>query len=202
MSKREKGDVRLFSLGIGRDVSHALIDGLARVGCGFSQVVSDEREGSKVARMLRGALSAHVVNYRLEWEGKQSTEVVKLQSSPSPITRALRRTSLFDSQANTGLARLIFGCFEFQYPQRDASAVQDSAPLPILLLHCICYPLFRCAPSLARVASRNHGRRRRVGTGDCCAEGPCAGGDDPSACCKEDLAGAEGWNELCAWRSS
>ena len=40
----EKEDVRLFSLGIGRDVSHTLIDGLAIVGHGFSQVVSDEHE--------------------------------------------------------------------------------------------------------------------------------------------------------------
>ena len=50
----EMGDVRLFSLGIGRDVSHSLVDGLARVGRGFSRVVSDEREGmeSKVVRML------------------------------------------------------------------------------------------------------------------------------------------------------
>ena len=96
----KKGDVRLFSLGIGRDVSHALIDGMARVGRGFSQVVSDEREGmeSKVARMLRGGLSAHVVNYRLEWEDKPSTEVVK---KSSPIARAIRRLSLFDSHANT-----------------------------------------------------------------------------------------------------
>ena len=97
----KKGDVRLFSLGIGRDVSHALIDGLARVGRGFSQVVSDEREGmeSKVARMLRGALSAHVVNYRLEWEGKPSVEAVK--KSSTPINRAIRHISLFDSNANT-----------------------------------------------------------------------------------------------------
>jgi len=59
------GDVRLFSLGTKQDVSHALIDGLASVGRGVSQ---DEREGmeSKVARMLRGGLSAHVLNYRLE----------------------------------------------------------------------------------------------------------------------------------------
>ena len=44
----------VWQLGIGRDVSHSPIDGLARVGRGFSQVVSDEREGmeSKVARML------------------------------------------------------------------------------------------------------------------------------------------------------
>ncbi len=97
----EKGDVRLFSLGIGWDVSHALIDGLARVGRGFSQVVSDEREGmeSKVARMLRGGLSAHIINYRLEWEDKPSVEMVKT-SSP-PITRAIRHISLFDSHVNT-----------------------------------------------------------------------------------------------------
>lgn len=106
-----KGDVRLFSLGIGQDVSHALIDGLARVGRGFSQVVSDEREGmeSKVARMLRGALSAHVLNYRVEWEGKPNEEEapgvpgqVQAQTRrPLSITRAVRRISLFDTQANT-----------------------------------------------------------------------------------------------------
>jgi hypothetical protein len=57
-----KGNVRVFSLGIGVDVSHELIDGLARVGKGFSQVVSAETEGieGKVMRMLRGALSLHV----------------------------------------------------------------------------------------------------------------------------------------------
>jgi hypothetical protein len=71
-----KGDIRLFTLGIGRDVSHALVDGLARVGKGFSQVVVDEKEGieAKVIRMLRGALSVHVGDYRLEWEGKPSDE--------------------------------------------------------------------------------------------------------------------------------
>ena len=90
----KKGDVRLFSSGIGQDVNHSLIDGLARVGRGFSQVVSDEREGmvSKLARMLRGRLSAHAVNYRLEWEGKPS---------PSPITRTARRFGPFDLQANS-----------------------------------------------------------------------------------------------------
>ena len=56
---------------------------------GFSQVVSDEREGmeSKVARMLRGALNTHVINYRLEREGKPSVEAVQRNTSSSPITR-------------------------------------------------------------------------------------------------------------------
>ena len=75
---------------------------IARVGRGFSQVMSNKREGieRKVTQMLQGTLSAHVINYRLEWEGKQSMEVVNSQSSPSPITRALRHINLFDSQAN------------------------------------------------------------------------------------------------------
>jgi len=76
------GDVRVFSLGIGADVSHALIDGLARAGKGFSQVVSGETEGieGKVMRMLRGALSLHVGDYRLEWEGKPGDD----ENSPVP----------------------------------------------------------------------------------------------------------------------
>jgi len=50
------GDVHLFNLGTGQDLSHVLIDGLASVGRGFSQVVSDEKEVK--SRMLRGRLSA------------------------------------------------------------------------------------------------------------------------------------------------
>ena len=112
----EKGDVRLFSLGIGLDVSHALIDGLARVGRGFSQVVSDAREGmeSKVARMLRGGLSAHVTNYRLEWEGKPSVEAVR--TSSSPITSAPRHINLFDAQANADSPVSFFDSPDFTIP--------------------------------------------------------------------------------------
>jgi hypothetical protein len=95
-NEMEKGDVRLFSLGIRQDVSHTLIDGLARVSRGFSQVVSNEREGmpveSKDAQMLRGALSTHVLNYRLEWEGKPSAEVAKSKSPPPSMPT--RRISL------------------------------------------------------------------------------------------------------------
>ena len=62
-----KGDVRVFPLGIGNGVSHALIEGLARAGNGFAQAVQDgERIEGCVVRMLRGALSAHVHDYSLE----------------------------------------------------------------------------------------------------------------------------------------
>jgi hypothetical protein len=81
-----KGDIRVFTLGICRDVSHALVDGLARVGKGFSQVVADEREGieGKVTRMLGGALSVHVGDYRLEWERKPSDE--EAPAAPSVLS--------------------------------------------------------------------------------------------------------------------
>ena len=59
--------IRVFSLGIGNAVSHALIEGVARAGNGFSQSVGEnEKLDSKVVRMLKGGLSPHVADYTLE----------------------------------------------------------------------------------------------------------------------------------------
>jgi hypothetical protein len=71
----EKGDVRLFSLGIG-DVSRTVVEAMAKVGRGFAQIVSSEEDniGEKAARMLNGCLSPHVNQYKLEWEGRPSQE--------------------------------------------------------------------------------------------------------------------------------
>jgi hypothetical protein len=61
------GAIRVFSLGIGRDASTALIEGAARAGNGFSQSVGDsERMDKKVIRMLKGALLPHIKDYSLE----------------------------------------------------------------------------------------------------------------------------------------
>lgn len=60
-------NIRVFPLGIGNGVSHALIEGLARAGDGFAQAVQNgERIDTCVVRMLRGALSPHVKDYTLE----------------------------------------------------------------------------------------------------------------------------------------
>ncbi|KAF9435827.1 hypothetical protein BGZ76_005430 [Entomortierella beljakovae] len=65
--KQSKGAVRVFTLGIGNGVSHALIEGVAKAGNGFSQSVGEgEKMDSKVVRMLKGALSPHVSDYTLE----------------------------------------------------------------------------------------------------------------------------------------
>jgi len=59
--------VRVFTLGIGADVSHGLVEGLARSGNGFAQIVAEnEKMSSKVVRMLKAALSPHVTDYTLE----------------------------------------------------------------------------------------------------------------------------------------
>ena len=62
-----KGEIRIFPLGIGHGVSHALIEGVARAGNGFAQTVQDgERLDNRVVRMLKGALTPHVTDYTLE----------------------------------------------------------------------------------------------------------------------------------------
>ena len=61
--------LRLFTLGIGNGVSHALIEGLARVGNGFSQTCSiGEKLDKKVVRMLKGGLSPHLSDCAMEVE--------------------------------------------------------------------------------------------------------------------------------------
>lgn len=71
------GAIRLFTLGIGNDVSHALIEGVARAGNGFAQsVTDDEKMNAKVIRMLKAGLTPHVKDYTLEVKyGKDPDEV-------------------------------------------------------------------------------------------------------------------------------
>lgn len=62
-----KAPIRVFTLGIGNGVSHALIEGVARAGNGFSQAVGEgEKMDSKVVRMLKGSLTPHINDYTLE----------------------------------------------------------------------------------------------------------------------------------------
>lgn len=73
----KKAPVRVFSLGIGSEVSHALVEGAARAGNGFSQTVGEgEKMSSKVVRMLKGALSPHVYDYTLEVKYNGSKETL------------------------------------------------------------------------------------------------------------------------------
>lgn len=60
-------DARVFALGIGSDVSHTLVEGVARAGNGFAQFVNqDEGTDQKVIRMLKGALYPHLTKRTME----------------------------------------------------------------------------------------------------------------------------------------
>lgn len=65
--KASKAGIRVFTLGIGSSVSHALVEGIARAGNGFAQTVGEnEKFDKKVVRMLKGALSPHLKNCEME----------------------------------------------------------------------------------------------------------------------------------------
>jgi len=60
-------NARVFGLGIGSDVSHTLVEGVARAGNGFAQFVTQNEEtDQKVIRMLKGALYPHTKDWSIE----------------------------------------------------------------------------------------------------------------------------------------
>ncbi|KAL6410740.1 hypothetical protein AUP68_07172 [Ilyonectria robusta] len=64
---RSRNAVRVFTLGVGSGASSALIEGVARAGSGFAQMVTNsEQMDKKVVRMLKGALLPHISDYSLE----------------------------------------------------------------------------------------------------------------------------------------
>lgn len=65
--RASKTGLRVFTLGIGMSVSHALVEGIARAGNGFAQTVGEnEKFDKKVVRMLKGALSPHLRDCEME----------------------------------------------------------------------------------------------------------------------------------------
>lgn len=57
------GDVRIFPLGIGGGVSSSLIEGVARAGRGFAQMVaSNEKMDVKIVRMVSAQVGVHIGN--------------------------------------------------------------------------------------------------------------------------------------------
>ncbi|KAG0137422.1 hypothetical protein HOY82DRAFT_582837 [Tuber indicum] len=68
-----KGNLRFFSIGLGPEVSHSLVEGIARIGGGYSQIIADgsdeqDRGGweGKVVKMLKAALTEHIDHYSLQ----------------------------------------------------------------------------------------------------------------------------------------
>ncbi|TGZ80076.1 hypothetical protein EX30DRAFT_364855 [Ascodesmis nigricans] len=71
-SEREKTNmIRIFTIGVGMAVSHELVESVARLGGGYSQIVGTETGTgweNKVVRMLKAALGEHFDDCSLELE--------------------------------------------------------------------------------------------------------------------------------------
>ncbi|KAL8670299.1 MAG: hypothetical protein Q9168_005154 [Polycauliona sp. 1 TL-2023] len=86
--KKSSSKLRLFALGIGEGISHALVEGVARAGNGFAQTVNNnEKLDSKIIRMLKGALSPHTTDYSLEIRYQDADEEFEMVDK---VTDALK----------------------------------------------------------------------------------------------------------------
>ncbi|KAL3678817.1 hypothetical protein R1sor_021773 [Riccia sorocarpa] len=104
----ESGAVRLFSLGIGDGVSHSLVEGLARAGRGYAQIVGvQDKLDEKVVQMLKAALGTHVQDYHLVFPDELSQrkededfEIVEKEESSNSHNSG-KTISLFDPTTDT-----------------------------------------------------------------------------------------------------
>lgn len=82
-----EGRVRFFALGIGRAVSHALVDGIAKAGGGYAEVVQEASHGGwedRVVSMAQAALmSAHLGPLHLEFTIQDTNGNTRSRSSAS-----------------------------------------------------------------------------------------------------------------------
>ncbi|GKT79713.1 von Willebrand domain-containing protein [Colletotrichum tofieldiae] len=141
--RKSKGAIRLFTLGVGQDVSHSLIEGLARAGNGFSQAVSEnEKMSGKVVRMLKGALTPHVNDYSLEvkysdaeseTEPEDEFEIIESDSATlyKPLTQDAsdqpkKPISLFDTSADEDVE------MEGEQPHNDGTGTDRYSHVPVI----------------------------------------------------------------------
>jgi hypothetical protein len=114
INKAATKNARFFSLGIGSGASSSLVEGIARAGDGFAQFVGEnEKMDKRVVRMLKGALTPHIRDYRLEVKYEKEDDDYEMvesvadcltnlvTSSPEPKSSSLRKKtiSLFDKSA-------------------------------------------------------------------------------------------------------
>ncbi|PKX99078.1 VIT and vWA domain-containing protein [Aspergillus novofumigatus IBT 16806] len=128
---------RFFSLGIGNGASHSLVEGIARAGNGFSQlVVNYEELDRKVVRMLKGALTPHISDYKLEVEYDDGGDVFGLVLPERPKTMAVDETekeqqpiSLFDADYKEDEQKTDRGALPVLTPPQAIQAPYKIPPL-------------------------------------------------------------------------
>ncbi|WZH50426.1 von Willebrand factor type A domain-containing protein [Fusarium acuminatum] len=88
-----EGWVRFFSLGIGAAVSHELIEGIAKAGGGYAEVITSASGGGwedRVVAVLNAATTGHIGSLcmRLEWQEEGNLESTpKFKQSPNDVSK-------------------------------------------------------------------------------------------------------------------
>src|SRR5437764_17795 len=73
--KKSENDLRIFTLGIGDNVSHNLVESVARAGNGYAQFVTNkERMDKKILGMLKNAVKPPVSDYKIKWTTNYDSE--------------------------------------------------------------------------------------------------------------------------------
>jgi len=70
--RRTEGRLRFFSLGIGDAVSHALVEGIAKAGGGYAEVIPAASQGGwedRMVTMLQAASTGHIGSLQIEFDG-------------------------------------------------------------------------------------------------------------------------------------
>ncbi|KAM4058597.1 vault protein inter-alpha-trypsin domain-containing protein [Hirsutella rhossiliensis] len=107
-----EGMFRCFALGIGHAVSHELVEGMAKAGNGYAEVIASAAGGGwedRVVAVLKAATTGHInsVQMGLEWQTGDDQGTVrpsKLKQSPADVSKISpfirnRVFILFDSGA-------------------------------------------------------------------------------------------------------
>jgi hypothetical protein len=101
---KTEGMVRFFALGVGNAVSHELVEGIAKAGGGYAEVIPAASQGGwedRVVAMLRAALKGHIGPLRIEFDNDPEGEAPDehfYNGTVSPdifLMFVLTKTSLF-----------------------------------------------------------------------------------------------------------
>ncbi|KAK8079386.1 WAS/WASL-interacting protein family member 1 [Apiospora hydei] len=118
------GAIRFFTLGIGPSVSHSLIERVARAGNGFAQAIGNSEEmGSKVVRMLKGAMFPHIKDYTMEvkYEADQDEDFEVIETLEESLVVPIPETK--ETQEETASPKKPISLFD--------PSVNDAAPVVV-----------------------------------------------------------------------
>ncbi|KAJ5077410.1 von willebrand factor a domain-containing protein 5a [Anaeramoeba ignava] len=81
--KRRSNETRIFTFGIGRNVSKELVSGIAKFGGGSSEfIIKNEDIQLKVMRQLNKALKPALTNIEFQWEGIEPLMIFPFKKFP------------------------------------------------------------------------------------------------------------------------